>query len=530
MVYIEFPTTYYNAVSPIQYCGNLQTIVFKSPTVLENEKCKSTFLKGITNSNLTIRVPSFAVSSYKLDDYWYSYNIEGFATSDVKEWSIHQPLTMNNIRFEGTPDIIIYSGYLKLNGDAPMNVGYFYTRTNVDKMDSETGMILSNCENIVITGDYKHGYSTVGKKWYFVSLPFDTKVGDITNSSNAKFAIRYYDGANRAANGAGGSWKNYGENDIIPAGTGFIYQTNTDCRSYFISQNNATKSNAISRKEFVKVLAANDSETAADRGWNLVGNPWQSYYNIHKLNFTAPITTWNGSTYVAYSIIDDDYAIKPNEAFFVQCPDEVTEISFPTDGRQLTSTIESQNGARQMESASAKRQLIDIEIRGGEASDKTRIVLNEEAAMAYETGRDASKFLSMEGSVPQIYSVDEEDNEYAINERPMGNGTVKLRVSVQQAGRYTLSATRNDMEQAVLKDLLTGAEVDLTQSGYDVELEAGTYAGRFVLVLAGKAVTSVKGAATETQPAEKVFYNLNGQRIATPQKGLYIVNGKKVLK
>ena len=73
---------------------------------------------------------------------------------------------------------------------------------------------------------------------------------------------------------------------------------------------------------------------------------------MRSLRMSPPITVWDYSAnyygnYVAYSIIDDDYAIKPLEAIFVQCPDEVNSISFPIDGRQLTDVIESQNAARE---------------------------------------------------------------------------------------------------------------------------------------------------------------------------------------
>jgi hypothetical protein len=32
-----------------------------------------------------------------------------------------------------------------------------------------------------------------------------------------------------------------------------------------------------------------------------------------------------------------------------------------------------------------------------------------------------------------------------------------------------------------------------------------------------------------TNDTNETIYNLNGQRVAAPQKGLYIVNGKKVI-
>ena len=41
--------------------------------------------------------------------------------------------------------------------------------------------------------------------------------------------------------------------------------------------------------------------------------------------------------------------------------------------------------------------------------------------------------------------------------------------------------------------------------------------------------TSIDGIKTQETSAEGEYYNLNGQRVAHPNKGLYIVNGKKVI-
>lgn len=42
-------------------------------------------------------------------------------------------------------------------------------------------------------------------------------------------------------------------------------------------------------------------------------------------------------------------------------------------------------------------------------------------------------------------------------------------------------------------------------------------------------ITGIEGVEAEAAEGEKVYYNLNGQRVANPSKGLYIVGGKKVI-
>ena len=41
--------------------------------------------------------------------------------------------------------------------------------------------------------------------------------------------------------------------------------------------------------------------------------------------------------------------------------------------------------------------------------------------------------------------------------------------------------------------------------------------------------TAIESIASKAIPTDNVYYNLRGQRVAQPTKGLYIVNGKKVV-
>lgn len=525
LVYAEFPVGFNstNSYNIFWSCNNLNKIVLRSPTVLSCTDSGNHVVDTSLAPNVTVVVPSFAVSSYKLDDTWYQFTIEGFDPEEVKDWYIHAPLVLGNSRISGEPNIFVQwsSATLKINGDAPQAINNFYVEN--------TSQLLSNCDQVTINGTYTHCHQVEGLKWYYISLPINFRVGDITTSNGASYAIRYYDGASRAANGSSGNWRNYTADDVVPAGTGFILQASKDCSVYFVAQDDASKQNALSNNEFVKSLTEHVSEQKADAGWNLVGNPWQSYYNIHKMNFTAPITVWDSqkNNYVAYSIIDDDYAIKPNEAFFVQCPNELYEITFPIDGRQFTTEIESQNGARSAQAS--ERKLIDLQLNNGETSDKTRFVLNAQASMDYEVERDASKFFSMNATVPQIYTI-ENGTQLAINERPLGDGIVKIGMKIASDGNYTITAPRNQFLNIVLVDNETGIETALTSdSSYSFSADKGTNESRFVLRVGSAVITGVN-AIGNSQSRDDNYYNLQGQRMTAPQKGLYIVNGKKVIK
>lgn len=331
------------------------------------------------------------------------------------------------------------------------------------------------------------------------------------------------------------AWTNYDcTKDIIPAGTGFIFMTSKDSWTRFYSVDNGTKKRVFEnseneKNEFHYTLQKNPSETSANRGWNLVGNPFPNYYNYHKLSFTAPITIWNGTTYQALSLIDDNdkIALKPYQAFFVQCPESTNEISFPVAGRQLSSEIKEEANARPMNMVNGSRQLVDLTLSGNGGSDRTRVVMNEEASAQYEMQCDAAKFMSMDNSVPQLYSLDASTTKYSINERPYAEEGVKLGVYIPVAGEYTLALTRNRADKVMLLDNETGMTINIMEGEYTFEAEAGTYENRFVLIFENGA-TSIGhvNAQNDIMASDRIF-TPEGIEVKQMLSGkTYIIRGK----
>jgi len=571
---IELPTSFYTITNTnpiVRNCTKLKEVKLKSATMV-NGSTKAYFAYACPGvGNITLKVPDYLVTTYKQDSYWKDYNIEGFDNSEVDYWWIFQPLTLTyRDRFTGNPSLNVDgpSASLVINGDAAMSINNFSTFHNQNiPFAGDTGMVISNCDNIVINGQVSHKIRTTDNIWYALSLPFDFKPEDIITTSNGQFSIKYYDGANRAQGNLGNNWKDIPKDSIVTAGSGFMYRTSKDCYSYFYAIDNASKQIVVSNTEFAKSLEKYESENAAHKGWNLVGNPYLCYYNIHKLNTTAPITVfahewknqyYNGSwqdrptagTYKAYSIIDDDYALLPNGAFFLQCPDEETSITFPTVGRQLTATITDQTGARARLQQPELRKLIDLVLGSGEQEDQTRVVFNDGASMAYETNCDASKFDNEDPTLPQLYTLGDKGTHYAINERPVKDGRVQLGLTIPQDGSYTLRVGRNRQAGTVLLlDKKTGFTADITETGYTFTADKGTVEDRFELIAstlvtditelnqeASVAIAATDGGVQTTGPA--LAYGLDGRLVGQTrggfmplQTGVYIVRtGKQSVK
>ncbi|MBQ0023221.1 MAG: leucine-rich repeat domain-containing protein [Prevotellaceae bacterium] len=363
-------------------------------------------------------------------------------------------------------------------------------------------------------------------RWYFFSFPFDVKVADITYVSNdntpANYVFRYYDGKERAENGRGG-WKNF-KSETLEAGTGYIFQANKGGVLTLPVDNPDFTADGKSPK-----LDVHSAANAQDASWNFVGNPYLSYYMLEDIDFSAPITVWNGSGYEAVRPGDDDYVLQPYQAFFVQKPSAKDMVSFDKDSRTTYRKSKEKQSAAKARRAKAQvnreRMLVNIEVSDGVNADKTRIVFNDNQSMDYEMECDAAKFLSTE-NVPQIYSI-HNNVSYAINERPNGSGEVQLGFVAKEDGTFTISPLRMDTPM-LLKDAETGITADLSENGYVFSAKAGTYNKRFMLIKAEDA-TAIETIAVSDIPANAEIYDLAGRKLSSAKSGVNIVNGKKVM-
>lgn len=458
--YLETKSSDYGYYSTFNACPSLKTIVCKSAT--PPSIVRDPFQDCPSKTDLTLQVPEFAVANYKLDTYWYQFgNIEEIDV-ELDYWKIAGDLSLtNNRRMGGKPDLDLYfGGKMTVGGNAPMETANFNWFVN----ESNPGCLLNHTADFTAE-TLSAQYQVDANKWYFLTPVFDVDLSKVSHSANASFIFRYYDAENRAQNGTGNSWKDV-EGNVLKAGQGYIFQCNTSGTVTLPAGAPAT-AQMFATSDVTTPLATHDATASANKNWNYVGNPYPTYYDVYYMDFTAPITVWTGSTYKAYSIVDDEFVLSPMQAFFVQKPDAVDNIIFHKEGRQLNTAVNRASYAKaQMSDSMNERFIFDLMIANEEGiTDETRIVINEEASLEYEIRTDASKFLSMNENVPQIYSSDINGTGYAINERPLGNGIISLAYSAGKDGFYEIKASRTDGE-ILLHDNLLKKTVDLSTQSY----------------------------------------------------------------
>jgi hypothetical protein len=502
-------------------CYNLLNIYASTlEPITINENTFSTW------TTATLHVPFLAYYNYYYDTQWGK-----FSSLVMEKWKLRYFYVNNDYTFtddvtteaDEAPDVDLEggSGLIIENSTSTVTLG------DVHMMDNGTtsGSIVAN-DNLTVENLY-FDMTVAANKWYFLSLPFRVKQTNVTTPGN--YIFRYYDGATRAANGSGG-WKNY-TGEYLEAHTGYIFQTNTAGTLTFQVEPADMDFSSDTRQN---AMATHAAENAKNASWNFMGNPFPSYFDIDDTGYDAPITVWNGSSYIAVRPGDDQYHLGPFQAFFVQKPEALTSMEFPHSGchtyNQWAGIVAGKANAPRR-AVQQNRQLVNLTIGTDETvADRTRVVFNGQKTTAYELDCDAAKFLSSE-SVAQLYSLDDQLTSYAINERPMGE--VRLGYVAAQNGMLTIIAERMD-KPMLLYDKQMNIYHDLSAGGYMFSTDAGTFNDRFVLTVDGNATAISRQSSADTHHPTDV-YSLGGTHVSTDgteglSTGTYVVKQGNVSK
>ena len=477
------------AGSAFERCNAIKNVY--TYTIEPTSIAESTFTTSVFQ-NATLHVPSTSYWNYYWDDGWKRFLNLTYFDEPYDYFYLNNDYTLDEETgyIDGTPDVdinagggLVVEGETSDNEDVKQELG----DVNINHDGSGTsGSIIG--DNNVHADNLNIRINIKGGRWYFFAFPFDIFFSDIKMENGTQYVFRYYDGEERAKNGKGG-WKDINENHL-KAARGYIFQAAADD---VLVLNIADV--RFKKEDKYNELVEHVTENLQDASWNFTGNPYLSYYDINNLGYDAPITIWNGSSYEAIRPGDDDYHFAPFEAFFVQKPEDKGSVDFNGDDQKThkkAKAAQAANAARRAGAPVARdRKLVNIAISGeNAAADRTRVVFNDKQSLAYETACDAVKFES--DAAAQLYTLDNKNVRYAINERPVGNGTVPVGVKLANSGRYTISAERMDTD-VLLKDEKTGTVHNLAEGAYTFIADAGTDEARFALVFNG-GTTGIEGA------------------------------------
>lgn len=469
-------------------CNALETIVLPCatpPTRIAD------ILGSQDKKKINLIVPDFARTSYALDAYWYLFgSITSGDEADVQDyWNVIGDLVLREgRRMFGVPEVEISNGAsVTVIGDAPATFGDLIF--NFD--ENAPASFVNNCPN-ASAESIQVRFAVKANRWYMFTPMFDVNVSDIIVTNTNNYVFRYYDAAHRAegnvnTDGSSENWKNVTDPQL-KAGVGYIFQCDADSEMIF-PEASISNSRVLSTTQCDIALESHEAESIANADWNFIGNPYPAYFDIWYLDVEAPITIYSKNEYgtgqySALSVTDDEYILRPMEAFFIQKPEVSPEAIFHIDGRQATKIIGDHTShsapARHAAAKKAERNLFNIQLsdKEGNELDRTRVVINEAASMDYEIRCDAAKFMS---TGAQLYTIDPEGIQMAINERPLADGEVALGVTTGDDRQYTIEASRADGDVWLI-DLKTGAEHDLTAAPYTLFADPNsTIEGRYAL-------------------------------------------------
>ena len=480
----------------------------------------------------------------------YEPNIRLFYnTDDIDDGFGHTKYERGNLTISSRSKLKIndfsmyFSPYAKYHADRSR----FYSGVDYDNYRTQF-----NPNSLIVRGELRAQNQIINlmvynDRWQFITFPFDVNMSDIVPEDNlTQWVVRYYDGAERAAQHFDNTWKNLSSSDVLEAGKGYIM------KCYLNSpQNNLVRFTVkpvteslnhqllFNSQDFTTQLADYPTENqllTSDRSWNLIGNPYPCYYDTRYMDTEAPFMVWDSYylKYVAFSPVDDNYILNPGEAFFIQRPTAGDgKLVFREGGRQTYRNPNDLTVTEAKEFAfgtGRSRTVLNITLTGEETTDRTRIVFNDKAEMNYEVSRDAALFAAMSPEASQIWTANG-GVRYAINERPLGDGIVELGVTCGKTGTYTIALGANsNAESVTLLDRLTGkTTVISTEQGYTFQASAGSITGRFFIC--GSEADGIESIhdSQSTIHNDDASYDLSGRRVNAGEKGIVIKNGIKML-
>lgn len=357
--------------------------------------------------------------------------------------------------------------------------------------------------------------------WHWITVPFDVNIASVTFTDHTScvygtdWFLKYYDGEARADNpkqADGRNWKLVDASTTLHPGVGYIVAINdqADGKWKELRFPMAGYDETSNKDVAVRAYGAGDeyaTVTPNHKGWNLVGNPYISYYKNFKQSAPLQVGKLNpiddGSGGTTYENKGDVYYVTiPNSAgragytqalisatqlppftsYFVQIAGTIKNdekvVNFLAADREAAASAPLRRNIAEEEEEVELPTFVGVNLFNslGEVDNTGLCILDAYTQSTYEVGADLGKWIGSKYSSytqPILYSTAHSDK-LAFNalseEEAKQNMAVSLGCVLLQSGTYTFSLNRDydlsRVESVFLYDALTNTNTDLTKSDY----------------------------------------------------------------
>lgn len=360
---------------------------------------------------------------------------------------------------------------------------------------------------------------------YFLSFPFDVRVGDITGfgTYGKHWLIEYYDGLNRAQNGywadSEPNWKRITDTDsLLHAYQGYLLKLNSKNLAadkadiwgegvdhltlYFpshepvvLTQRNETIP-ALGESyrctiNYSATLGDDADRREADSYWRCIGVPGETGYSLTGAAFVYQCNPDNSLSVVEV----EDWTYEPTHAYLTQSSNAI--IWHAPERAGVPAKVRNAN----------ERSSIRIELQqGGEEKDRTFIRLSEDEKVTegFEFGDDLAKEMNTGANIYTLIGA----TRAAGNSLPVSGQKVVVPIGVQvaEAGEYTFAMPESVAGRSViLIDHNADTRTDMALGGYTTTIPQGRMDQRFAIEITPQAATPTGTLAPSISPHEGAY-------------------------
>lgn len=355
-------------------------------------------------------------------------------------------------------------------------------------------------------GHFKLKYTVDFTRFYFVSLPNDVDVANVTMEGEAMgvHPLFYkYDSQNRALNGKQNNWKvkSVDGTGTLEAGKGYIFSlepSSTTATAVFPLDE--TLISGVNGNNIETSVSVEDFDGAGvsvyNKGWNLVGANGR-IGAISSIDAALGVVRYVSIPHAlddSYEQLElsDGFEIPAFSSFFVQVNEDNT-ITFPVSGALAPRRIAEETDER----------MARITLTSGEGdSDHMGVLVTEEATTDYNVGLDLTKMYG-NSQATLCYTLIGA-NKLAYNALPqVAASNIPVGYKTSLAGEYTFALKENSREGFLhvwLSDTEENTTVDLLEGAYVFTTEATTNNTRFLLSCVTDAPTIATGVENVSAP------------------------------